>query len=260
MSNVRLISVTRKGWGEELRMSLSALTNELVPKNGKSQSYRFTGKKRPDLQAKNTLVFRFEGKLLGEGSFVRWKKGDDKCMIYRPSRQYRERVLGSDFFTVGPNPYPVLDNATIRAIRKSALRTSIGPYPKTGEKESITNHRIGQSLVREAALDRYGTRCCLCRIDDPSLLVAGHIQGWARGNKSRSNPANVVLMCALHDSLFGRGFITLDPRTYALRVSEKLSQGASRQILRCTSKFRRPSSGRPAKEFLRWHRKYIFEE
>ncbi len=51
-----------------------------------------------------------------------------------------------------------------------------GPYIQTGEKESKTMHRIGQGQIRQAALERYGNRCCLCSIDDPSLLVAGHVK------------------------------------------------------------------------------------
>lgn len=246
MNRVRLISVTREGWGVELRKSLSALTNALLPKNGERQRYWFTGKMRPNLEPNNVLVFRFEGMLLGEGAFLGWNEKDDKCMLYRPIRQYRERVVGSEFFEAGQNPYPILDDATIRAIRNAALKLTTGPYPKTGERESLTMHRIGQGKVREAALERYETRCCLCRIDEPGLLVAGHIRGWAKGTKSRSNPGNVVLMCALHDSLFGRGFITLGPKTYDVRVSKRLSQGAAKQIQQFTSKFRDPSSCRRA--------------
>ncbi len=176
MNSARLISVTRERWGVELPKSLSALTNALLPKNGERERYWFTGKMRPNLQSNDVLVFRFEGKLLGEGSFSGWNEEDDECMIYRPIRQYRERVVGSEFFKAGHNPYPILHDATIRAIRKAALKLTSGPYPKTGEKESVTTHRIGQGLVREAALERYETRCCLCRIDEPGLLVAGHIR------------------------------------------------------------------------------------
>ena len=260
MNSARLISVTRERWGVELPKSLSALTNALLPKNGERERYWFTGKMRPNLQSNDVLVFRFEGKLLGEGSFSGWNEEDDECMIYRPIRQYRERVVGSEFFKAGHNPYPILHDATIRAIRKAALKRTSGPYPKTGEKESVTTHRIGQGLVREAALERYETRCCLCRIDEPGLLVAGHIRGWAKGRKSRSNPANVVLMCAFHDSLFGRGFITLDPRTFEVRISKRLSQGATKQIQQFTSKFRESSNCPPAGQFLRWHRTNVFKE
>jgi len=242
-------------------MSLSALTNALLPKKATTRKYWFTGKMRPNLLPNDTLVFRFEGKLLGEAGFLKWAEDDEECMIYRPIRQYRERVLASEFFTAGHNPYPVLHDRNIRAIRKAALRLTSGPYPKTGERESVTMHRIGQGLVRESTLERYGKRCCLCRIDEPGLLIAGHVRGWAKGKKARSNPGNVILMCAFHDSLFGRGFLTLDPRTFEVRISKKkLSVGACSQIERFTSRFREPTSGPPAREFLLWHRTNIFEQ
>lgn len=138
--------------------------------------------------------------------------------------------------------------------------TDCGPYIETGEKESVTTHRIGQGRIRQAALERYGNQCCLCRIDNPSLLVAGHIKGWAKGEKARSNPKNVVLMCALHDSLFGKGFITLAPSNYKVRTATgALSKKAGNQVKHMTQKFRLPTTDPPGKEYLVWHGKNVFE-
>lgn len=138
------------------------------------------------------------------------------------------------------------------------MRTDSGPYITTGERESKTTHRIGQGQIRKAALERYGNQCCLCKIDDPSLLVAGHIRGWARGEKARNDPENVVLMCALHDSLFGKGLMTLAPSRYTVELSPLLSVEAKKQIEGTTLKFRPPKSGLPSKQYLDWHRKNLF--
>jgi len=261
VNRIRLISVTRERWGAELRKSLSALTNHLLPLERLDIHYWFTGKLRPKLAPNETLVFRFEGKLLGEAAFLRWSEKDRDCMIYRPIQRYRDRIVASEFISVGHNPYSFIPAATIRAIRKAALTVDSGPYPKTGEKESIAKHRIGQGLVRESALERYEKRCCLCQMDEPALLIAGHIRGWAKGKKARSNPENVILMCAFHDSLFGRGFISLNPETFDLRISKKkLSVGTFRQVLRFTSTFRAPTSHPPARDFLAWHTTHVFQK
>lgn len=259
-SNIRLISVTEHKWGPDCPGSLSAMKNNLLPLKGKDCPYDFTGKQRPILQENDILVFRFEGKLLGEGKFLKWDKRKPNRMIYKPIRQYKERVLSYDFIKTGRSIYPSISRRKILLIRKSALRMNSGPYLKTGEKESIATHRIGQGKVRESALDRYGKRCSLCPIDEPGLLVAGHIRGWAKGKKARGNPENVILMCAFHDSLFGKGFIRLTPGTYNLIISkEKISEATYRQIKKCSSKFREPTNYPPAKEHLLWHKSNIFE-
>jgi len=255
---IRVISVTKKKWGPHFPKSLSELTAVLLGKA--KDEYLFTGKTKPKLKPKDILVFRFRGQLLGEAKFLRWSEDDDRCMEYRSLLQYRTRVTGSEFFMAGANPYPTIDAAILRKIQRAAEKTGSGPYIKTGEAESMTMHRIGQGQVRKSALQRYGNRCCLCDIDDPRLLIAGHIRGWAKAEKARGNPENVVLMCSLHDALFGKGFIAL-AENYRLLISRsKLSVGAYELVRNFTKKFREPLTHSPANEFLRWHKQNVFDD
>lgn len=241
-----------------MKMSLSALAADLLP-IGEPCDYWFTGQGHPHLKKNDILVFRFDGQLLGEGRFNRWVDEGDKHMEYVPIRQYLVRVVASAYLSPGRNPYPFIRLSELKTIRKAAMDDGNGPYVATGEKEALTKHRIGQGEVRASALDRYGNRCCLCPIDEPSLLVAGHIQGWAKGKKSRGNPSNVVLMCAFHDSLFGRGLITLDSTSHKVRFAKKrLSAGALRQVQRFTATFREPATNPPGKVFLAWHKANVF--
>jgi len=257
---IRLISVTKDGWGKEMKMSLSALAADLLP-IGEPCDYWFTGKSHPHLNKGDILVFRFKGQVLGEGRFSRWVDEEDKHMEYVPIRQYLVRVAASAYLSPGRNPYPFIKPSELKTMRKDGMDDGNGPYATTGEKEALTKHRIGQGQVRASALDRYGSRCCLCPIDEPSVLVAGHIRGWAKGKKARGNPANVILMCAFHDSLFGRGLITLHPRNYKVRFAKKrLSEGALRQAKRFTRVFRQPGTNSPGSAFLAWHRAKVFVE
>jgi hypothetical protein len=263
MKRIRLISVTEKGWGEELpqndKESLSYVADELLPEKGRECEYLFTGKHHPNLMPGEILIFRYKGKLLGEGRFLTWRRKNQRRMLYEAIRQYRTRPVAD--LKVGHNAYAFIEVPTLQKIRKAALKTDSGPYLETGERESRTKHRIGQGAIRKSALERYGKRCCLCQIDEPRLLIAGHIRGWAKGKESRSDPRNVVLMCAFHDSLFGKGFISLSPRTYALRISQqKLSVAAYKQIKKFRSKFRKPASHPPARKYLTWHVRNIFEK
>ncbi len=254
---IRLISVNKNYW-DGIPEKHQEVTEALLPMAKNEVPYTFTGKSSPKLQEHDTLIFRFRGLLLGEGKFLKWKNADRKTMVYQPLLQYRERLVGSHFFNYGASGYAQISLSVIANIR-AAARKDTGPYVETGEGKSSTTHRIGQGKVRQSALERYERRCCLCSIDEPRLLVAGHIQGWAKGEDARGNPKNVVLMCALHDSLFGRGFITLSPGTFTLKISKRLSAGARKQIERFSSKFRKPENFPPAREFLTWHYTHLFE-
>ena len=203
---------------------------------------------------------RADGFLLGEGEVVD-VENDGWRLIYRPTRVYRPPVKGSRFFSAGANAYYEPTPAQLKKIRGGVEEKSSDPYPKTGEKISATTHRIGQGAVRKSALARYQSRCCLCAIDDPRLLVAGHIKGWAKGEKERGQPENVVLMCALHDGLFGKGLMTLAPDTFDPTFAEKELPSKTHNLVRkITGAFRDPTNAPPAGEFLRWHKKHVFLE
>lgn len=254
---IRLISVTKDKWGARLPREMKS---ELLPLQG-GHDYEFTGEKKPRLKPNTTLVFRFKGILLGEAKFVKKLDADGKWIRYDKCRRYRERVKASDYIKKGRNPYPEIDEDEIDSIRKASEISDSGPYPKTGEAESVVAHRIGQGRIRGSALERYGERCSLCEIDVPGLLVAGHIRGWAKGQRARSNPKNVILLCVLHDSLFGRGFITLDPKSYEVRISRKRFSASTRKLIKkFTGKFRKPENHPPASEFLNWHRRKVFDK
>jgi len=257
---IRLISVTDENWGEKPPKDVDEMKANLLPLRGEG-SYAFTGKRKPRLKPNTTLVFRYKGILLGEAKFIKKLDADGKRIRYGSCRPYRERVKASDHIKTGRNAYAEISRNEIRSIRNSSEMSKSGPYPKTGEKESVTAHRIGQGDIRELALERYKKRCALCGIDEPGLLVAGHIQGWAKGKRARSNPKNVILLCAFHDSLFGRGFISLDPQTYKLRISNnRLSVRTCKLIRKFTKKFRQPKNNSPAPEFLKWHTAKVFDK
>jgi len=256
---MRLISVSRRHWGGEVPDPLSAV---LLPPGGEDLPYRFTGKQHPLLEPQDLLVFRFEGKFLGECIFLRWAprtRNGRYRMLYKTGQQYKEPVLGSRFLPSSANRYPFTSASALRDIRQAALRPDQGPYVQTGTKKSLTTHRIGQGAVRKSALERYSSRCCLCPIDNQNLLVAGHIKGWAEGEKERGDHTSVILMCAFHDCLFGRGFSTLQPHSYGVRISTaKLSPAAYDHIKKATFKFRKPASHPPAREYLAWHKRHPF--
>jgi len=95
--------------------------------------------------------------------------------------------------------------------------------PKEGlEKERLIKTRVNQSIFRKVVLATYNYQCCITGIANPELLIASHILPWAKDKKNRMNPMNGLAMNALHDKAFDCGLITIDAKTYKLKVSSKL--------------------------------------
>ena len=156
-----------------------------------------------------------------------------------------------------------LNNADkdLEKVRKEADRKEEGAYVNTGETKGLTTHRIGQGKVRASALRRYDNKYALCEICNPSLLVAGHVKDWKKDKRARGRGDNVILMCALHDSLFGKGLITINPKTkYVEFYTEKLT-GFLGKIKSVTQKrLRIVDHQPPAANYLRWHVENVFRK
>lgn len=135
-----------------------------------------------------------------------------------------------------------------------------GPYVDTSEVLANALRRIGQGKVRDSALRRYQSKCAMCTVDEPRLLIAGHIKPWSRGDKKdRGIGSNVMLLCPLHDSLFGNGFIAIRESKFRVVYSERLSNVLTKFVRRMTRKRPfRPREDPPAKKYLRWHFNNIF--
>ena len=77
-------------------------------------------------------------------------------------------------------------------------------------KKAIINARVNQGIFRDLLLKRYN-KCCLCGMENHTLLIASHIKPWAESEtKEKSDVNNGFLMCPNHDKLFDKGYITFD--------------------------------------------------
>ena len=62
-----------------------------------------------------------------------------------------------------------------------------------------------QHKLRCKLLEEFCSKCCICNIKIPDLLVASHIIPYSQCNEEvgkLSNPNNALLLCTLHDKLF----------------------------------------------------------
>ena len=130
------------------------------------------------------------------------------------------------------------------------------------ERETTTTQRVGQDFFRDALLSAYNYRCCISGLTLEPLLVASHIVPWKIDQTNRLNPRNGLLLSALHDKAFDRGFITLDD-DLVVRVARSHIPSADEFFVQSVvsydgHKISPPEKFRPHPDFLAYHRENIF--
>jgi putative restriction endonuclease len=129
--------------------------------------------------------------------------------------------------------------------------------PKEGKvREQLVKVRVNQCLFRKAILASYNNTCCITGIQQPELLIAGHIRPWGLDEKNRLNPSNGILLNALHDKAFENGLITIT-KEYKVKISsvlKKQPKETSDLFLRYDGKpIQLPSRFLPELSFLKYH-------
>ncbi len=128
----------------------------------------------------------------------------------------------------------VIDTAEQEDVLKAQLDNSVDDIDKEietkqlqgEEREALIKVRVNQSAFRKLLMRRY-THCCLCDVDDESLLVAIHIKPWAKSNHAEKvDVNNGLLLCPNHDKLFDRGYISFDNGGHIV-ISDELSENSA---------------------------------
>jgi predicted restriction endonuclease len=122
-----------------------------------------------------------------------------------------------------------------------------------------SKQRVGQDIFRGMILSSYRSKCALTGIDEPKLLTASHIVGWAEDKKSRLDPSNGICLNALHDRAFDRHLISFD-RDYRMLVSKNLPERARVKLEDVPSvELRMPDKFLPNQCYLERHRRHFFD-
>lgn len=132
--------------------------------------------------------------------------------------------------------------------------------PKEGKvREQMVKIRVNQCLFRKAILASYNNTCCITGIQQPELLVAGHIRPWGIDEKNRLNPSNGILLNALHDKAFENGLITIT-KDFKVKISSTFKKKDDKITRDYFVKYEGksiilPSKFLPEIEFLKYHNK-----
>lgn len=90
------------------------------------------------------------------------------------------------------------------------------------ESEATVKVRLKQGYFKDRLLTKYDS-CCICGCDISPLLVASHIKPWSKSNNiERLDINNGLMLCAAHDALFDKGFITFNPSGYVI-ISNRIN-------------------------------------
>lgn len=127
--------------------------------------------------------------------------------------------------------------------------------PET-ERLSTRKERKGQDRFKKDLLKHYD-RCELCGINDERLLIGSHIKSWKKStNKERLDKNNGLLLCAMHDKLFDKGFISFVEEG-KIKISSALSK-KNKKIIGLSNNMYVNMNERK-KEFMKWHRENIYK-
>lgn len=91
------------------------------------------------------------------------------------------------------------------------------------EVERKIKVRVTQGKFRDSLLKR-DKKCVICGLDIEALLVASHIKPWSKANDyEKQDENNGLLLCANHDALFDKGYISFDDNG-SIVISSKIDK------------------------------------
>ncbi|MBN2173283.1 MAG: HNH endonuclease [Bacteroidales bacterium] len=103
--------------------------------------------------------------------------------------------------------------------------------PKEGNtREQVIQARVNQLFFRNTVLAAYNYTCCITGINQPELLVAGHIRPWKDDKKNRLNPRNGIAINGLHDKAFENGLMTITTDC-KIKISHLLMKKRDQKII-----------------------------
>lgn len=143
------------------------------------------------------------------------------------------------------------------------IENQFAQIPSGSEKLSEQKQRIGAGFFRAALLASYRGQCCITGIKTAPLLRASHIKPWKAANANeKTDPRNGLLLNALFDAAFDKGYISID-RNYKLLISPQIQNGDDKITQNVFAPYQgkqihKPDRFCPDKIFLEYHNDAVF--
>ncbi|MDE2365148.1 MAG: HNH endonuclease [Hyphomicrobiales bacterium] len=122
----------------------------------------------------------------------------------------------------------------------------------------LAKRRINQNFFRAMIIASFDSQCAMTGISDRRLLVASHIEPWAKNAAKRLDPRNGLCLNYVHDAAFEKGLIAVAP-DFSILYSSQLPE-IDHKKLRSVSheKLTLPDRFKPDPALLEKHRKERF--
>jgi hypothetical protein len=116
-----------------------------------------------------------------------------------------------------------------------------------------------QSYFRKSLLEKY-SKCLLCDIKNPKLLIASHIKPASVSNTlEKADVNNGLLLCPLHDKLFDQGYISFDSSRGRLILANGILEKKKLYRLDDTKKYNHVTQ-KEVVNYMRYHNCNIFKD
>ena len=107
------------------------------------------------------------------------------------------------------------------------LKALAREYGEEGVRTVTSNVRLSevQSELRKRLIKKHGCKCLLCETTNEELLIASHIKPSSECDiYGKADINNAFLLCATHDKLFDKNFITFNFLDGKIKISNKLTE------------------------------------
>lgn len=157
--------------------------------------------------------------------------------------------------------YPCYDNLSAYLLSKIAELNEdpiLFDIIANTEAKITTKMRIGHQSFKRKLMELWQNKCAICGINLSSILKASHAKPWKDCNDyERLDPYNGLLLCAHHDALYDRGFITVDKEGNVL-IASILDENSHN--IRFDNEEKQISIFEENKKYFQWHKSYVFKK
>lgn len=153
----------------------------------------------------NFTVLKIHGGLIKREWIRDLKDGDIQFSDYAPE-EWNNYILNGINKINSNNSYRLDNNDELIIIKEDYYLNY------NNEIERKIKVRVTQGKFREELIKR-DKKCILYGLDIETLLIASHIKPWSKSNDyEKQDSNNGILLCANHDALFDKGYISFDEK------------------------------------------------
>lgn len=157
--------------------------------------------------------------------------------------------------------YPCDENLASLFMTKIALLNPNEPVIQEileTEAKIQSKMRLGHQAYKDKLIHLWNNECAICKINIPELLRASHAKPWRDSNhQERTDPYNGLLLCAHHDALLDRGFLSFNERGEILLSNELLEANPYIYAINPDIKIQLFEEN---VKYLLWHQSYVFKK